>query len=160
MNNKAKKLYAIFDKSIINNVSGNKYIDAIKGFDVFDAGQVFTARDVAAKVLRNNMFNSLSENDIAAFSNPLSGQTWYVSNYFIAYGSTPTEAPRILLVKIDTIFLVNNVSTIALLSKALDRAHQIVVENYLGFLSWPSKTHVNNCSYSYEVNTVKLPVVL
>lgn len=160
MINKAKKLYVIFDKSIINNVSGNKYLDAIKGFDVFDAGQVLTAKDVGAKVSKNNMFNCLSENDIAAFSNPITGQTWYVSNYFIAYGSTPTESPKIILARIGDIFLVTDASTLSSLSKILGRARQIAIKSYLGLLSWPSRTYVNNCSYCYDVNTVKLPVVL
>lgn len=158
MNKKVNKLYTVFTDAVV--ISDNVYLNAIEGYDVIDKEQIMTNGDLAIIIGNNNLFGSIAQNEIYKFTNPLTSELWFLSNYFIAYSRGEEYTPEILLVVTKDTCIVKSINVLYNFRSALRKVQNIKIVHSLGLLSNPSQVYLNACWGNYKCDKIKLPVVI
>lgn len=158
MKNKINKLYTVFTDAVI--VSDSVYLNAIEGFDVMDKGQIMADSDLATLIRDEYPFGNMAESMIYKYSNPVTSELWFLSNYFIAYSRDDKSIPEILMVVTGSTCIAKNITVLNNFQNALGNIRNIKIVSSLGYLSSPTRVILNACCGNYICNKIKLPVVI
>ena len=158
MNKKINKLYTVFTDAVI--VSDSVYLNAIEGFDVMDKGQIMADGDLATLIGNKSLFGNIAESVIYKYSNPVTSELWFLSNYFIAYSRDDKSIPEILIVVTRSTCIANSITVLSNFKNALGNIRNIKIVSSLGYLSSPTRVILNSCCGNYKCDKIKLPVVI
>lgn len=157
MNTKIKKVYLIQDSPIMvcrdhgETTCRLLNIDGITGFNVISRGIVASLEDI------NESPDSVDMDSTYLYENPATKEEWYLSRFFIAYGSNGRRPSIKAMLKGETAVVAGMHTLIKYSKFFVDRPNIKVVPN-LGYLSFPDKPYI--CTNGYYVETIHLPIVI
>ena len=158
MNKKVNKLYTVFTDAVI--LSDSVYLNAIEGFDVIDKGRIMADNDLATLIGNKSLSGNIAESVIYKYSNPVTSELWFLSNYFIAYSRDDKSIPEILMVVTRSTCITKSITVLNNFQYALGNIRNIKIVSSLGYLSSPTRVILNACCDNYKCDKVKLPVII
>lgn len=155
MVNKCNLIYSIFNSDVI--ISTRHILNAIQGYTVVDKADVLSRQDMLDWFKTSNQ----SMYDIPAFeawkfTNPVTGEKWYVTNIFLAHGNKD-DAVNILAFYYAGFLLLTTISTYINYKSIFSSVSDIKIVYSLGALSTPHSVISN---YSINADKIKLPYVV